>query len=239
MRVLVTRPQAKAEKTCAQLSAMGHEPVAMPLFTPVHFTDMARDMLAFNNWSALAVTSTEALAGIEAGRDAPELQHRPLFAVGPETARQARLAGFERVFTGAGNGEALAAMIAQNAQLCSDAAPLLYLAGSPRSPMLERQLKTLHIAFETATVYVMKTLDYREEQIQALAGEADAILFYSRMTATRFFALGAARLIAQRPSPPALVCLSPNVALAVPAELSGHIRIADTPHEQSMLALLP
>jgi len=237
MRVLVTRPQNKAEKTGALLAAMGHQPVAMPLFETVHHVDEAREAIARESWAALAVTSTEALHGIEAKRDAPDMIDRPVFAVGTETAGRAKEAGFTRVFTGQGNGERLAEAIAAEPSLFVRA-PLLYLAGSPRAPYLERRLEALHVPFVTATVYAMEPLNYDAAEIDTLVGTADAILFYSHMTAARFFALGAGRALAKRDEPPALICLSANVAHAVPAELSDHVRIADRTTEKSLLALL-
>ncbi|MGV0909199.1 uroporphyrinogen-III synthase [Martelella sp. FOR1707] len=238
MRVLVTRPQNKAEKTGALLSAMGHQPVSMPLFKTVHHVDEAREAIARESWAALAVTSTEALHGIEAKRDAREMIDRPVFAVGTETAGRARDAGFTRVFTGQGNGERLAEAIAAEPSLFVRA-PLLYLAGSPRAPLLERRLEALHVPFETVTIYAMEPLNYDAKEVDALVGAADAILFYSHMTAARFFALGAGRALAKRDEPPALLCLSANVAHAVPAELADHVRIADRTTEKSLLALLP
>lgn len=237
MRVLVTRPQNKAEKTGALLSAMGHQPVAMPLFETVHHPDKARDAIARKNWGALAFTSTEALHGIDANRHAPDMIDRPVFAVGAETAGRAIEAGFTRVFTGTGNGAELADAIAAEPSLFIRA-PLLYLAGSPRAPYLERRLEALPIPFETVTVYAMEPLDYSAAEIATLAGAADAILFYSHMTAAHFFALGAAETLAKRQDPPALICLSANVAHAVPAELAGHIRVAEAANEKSLLALL-
>jgi len=238
MRVLVTRPQNKAEKTGALLTAMGHQPVSMPLFKTVHHPDKARDTIARESWAALAVTSTEALHGIEAKRDAREMIDRPVFAVGAETAGRAKDVGFTRVFTGQGNGERLAEAIAAEPSLFVRA-PLLYLAGSPRAPWLERRLEALHVPFETATVYAMEPVHYDASEIGPLVEAADAILLYSHMTAARFFALGAGRAIAKRSTPPALLCLSNNVAHAVPAEVADHMRIADMATEKSLLALLP
>ena len=237
MRVLVTRPQNKAEKTGALLAAMGHQPVSMPLFETVHHSDKARDTIARESWAALAVTSTEALHGIEAKRDAPDMIDRPVFAVGAETAGRAKDAGFTRVFTGQGNGERLAEAIAAEPSLFIRA-PLLYLAGSPRAPWLERRLEALHVPFETVTVYAMEPVTYAVAEIETRVGAVDAILFYSHMTAARFFALGAGKALAKRNEPPALICLSANVAHAVPAELADHVRIADRTNEKSLLALL-
>lgn len=237
MRVLVTRPHNKAEKTGALLAAMGHQPVAMPLFETVHHPDRVRETIAREPWSALALTSTEALHGIDAARDAADMVDRPVFAVGAETASRAIEAGFTRVFTGTGNGEQLAEAIAAEPSLFARA-PLLYLAGAPRAPYLERRLAALHVPFETVTVYAMEPVAYDAAEVEALTGGSDAILFYSHMTAARFFALGAAKGLAARANPPALICLSANVAHAVPAELAGHVRIAEAANEKSLLALL-
>ena len=238
MRVLVTRPAEKALKTGALLERLGHQPVALPLFHTVHDADGARHALKRQSWAALAATSTEALKDLDAERDAPALRDRPLFAVGAETAHAALAAGFTRIFTGTGNGEALAEAIAAERSLFSKT-PLLYLAGSLRAPHLERRLAALGVPFETVAVYTMAPIDHAASDLSVAIQDADAILFYSQMTAMRFFALGAANILRESASAPLFLCLSENVAKAVPAAFAGAVRIAGAPNEESLLSLLP
>lgn len=89
MRIVITRPQRLGERTAAKLEALGHEPVLLPLFYPVHHGERAVSALSAP-LAAIAVTSAEALRALETSRDglAPYLSE-PLFAVGGATAEAA------------------------------------------------------------------------------------------------------------------------------------------------------
>nr|WP_272209901.1 uroporphyrinogen-III synthase [Marinicella sp. W31]MDC2875739.1 uroporphyrinogen-III synthase [Marinicella sp. W31] len=238
MRVLVTRPQEKAASTCARLEAMGHAAFQMPLFRPVHFEDAVRNAIGPNRWSALAVTSTEALYGVNAERDAPGMKDRPVFAVGHKTAEAARTAGFNRIVEGGGNGQSLASTIA--ACPPDEDAPLLYLAGSQRAPFFEEALQQYNIAFETVTVYAMRPVVVSPAQAEKIltAARPDAILFYSAAGAARFFALVRPTLLEEFGLQPEFLCLSAAVAAGLPGNLSAMARIAETPDENSLFGLL-
>ncbi|WP_319519091.1 uroporphyrinogen-III synthase [uncultured Martelella sp.] len=238
MRVLVTRPEAKAARTCARLEAMGHQAFQLPLFRPVHAEGAARRSIGPGYWSALAVTSTEALHDVVADRDATSMKDRPVFAVGKKTAEAARKAGFTRVIEGSGNGERLAETIA--ASDFDRAAPLLYLAGCPRAPFFEQALERLKVDFETVTVYVMQPAINVPAQAETLLKKAkpDAVLFYSTAGASRFFDLVRCELMAEFGLHPQFLCLSAAVAAAIPEAMSSAVRIAETPDETSLLALL-
>src|SRR5262245_13133093 len=99
-RVLVTRPEPGASRTARRLAEQGFEPVVLPLteiraLPSDHFPDAA-------NVDAVAVTSANAI------RHAPRplistLAGKPVFAIGGETARAVKNAGFATVFEGRGN----------------------------------------------------------------------------------------------------------------------------------------
>ena len=238
MRVLVTRPEEKAARTCRRLEALGHQPFRLPLFRPVHCDDAARKAVATNQWAALAVTSGEALHDLRAKRDAPAMKDRPIFAVGEATAEIARGAGFTDVIAGKGNGQALAETIA--AVSGGLEAPLLYLAGEPRAPSFERALEANGIAFETVTVYVMQPVDYARNFVETALRQAmpDAVMLYSVASARRFFELGSVEMLYNLNLSPEFLCMSETVANDVPEALSALVRIAKTPDEESLLRLL-
>ncbi|WP_024706558.1 uroporphyrinogen-III synthase [Martelella sp. AD-3] len=236
MRLLVTRPKEKAERTCARLAAMGHEAFSLPLFCAVHFDDAAKAALGARSWRALAVTSAEALQKIDAGRDAADMRDRPLFAVGDKTARAARAAGFTRVIDGGGDGERLAEAIA--AFPPSGDGPLLYLAGDPRAPFFEAALRRFGVAFETVTAYAMRPVADLPVVAILEAARPQAVLFYSAAAAARFFALAPPQLLAEYGLKPLFLCLSAKVAASVPACLSASVRIGGAPDEEGLLALL-
>src|SRR5262249_57282305 len=100
MRVVVTRPQADAERTAAALRARGHDVLVTPL--------MRVEPIAVNldgQWSALAITSANAPNAIARNPARDMLVKLPLLAIGRrsgEAARPARVAGVTSVEGGVG-----------------------------------------------------------------------------------------------------------------------------------------
>ena len=94
MAVLVTRPHPDDETTAASLRARGFEVLRAPMlrFEPVAVHE---DMNA--RYSAVIVTSANALRGIEPHLKGHRMLELPLFAVGEHTAAAARRAGFTHV----------------------------------------------------------------------------------------------------------------------------------------------
>jgi uroporphyrinogen-III synthase len=155
------------------------------------------------------------------------------------TAEEARTAGFASVTASSGNGADLATLIA--GQPADQTAPaILYLAGSPRAETFETRAKALGLTLTVAECYRMRPLDVPVEILRTIfATEApDAILFYSRQTAERFFALHDISTHLDALIGIRLLCLSRTVADAVPPELQGHVAIAETPDETSLLSLI-
>src|SRR5262249_61909322 len=77
MRVVVTRPQADAERTAAALRARGHDVLVTPL--------MRLEPIAVNldgQWSALAITSANAPNAIARNPARDMLVKLPLLAIG-------------------------------------------------------------------------------------------------------------------------------------------------------------
>lgn len=103
MRVWITRTEPGAARTARAVSNLGHEPVVAPL---LHRRDLPADLPPH---PAIAFTSPNAVAVF--GRLSPDRSAR-VFAVGDATARAARDAGFSEVTSAAGDGRALAALIA-------------------------------------------------------------------------------------------------------------------------------
>src|SRR3954471_9211678 len=104
MAVLVTRPHPDDETTAGALRARGFEVLQAPMlrFEPVPFHDDADA-----SYSAVIVTSTNALRGLAPHLAGSRLLKLPLFAVGERTASAARDAGFGNVMTAKGDAIAL------------------------------------------------------------------------------------------------------------------------------------
>lgn len=234
MRVIVTRPRHRAVRTASRLRRLGHEPVLLPLTEPVHDLQAAATALARPH-AALAVTSAEALHAL-ARCQADLAPHRagPVFAVGTATARAATELGFADVRTGPGDGRGLAETIATNA---ADGA-LLYLAGRPRSPHFETALAARNIPLDVVELYRMQPVSYDEADVRAMMGDPvpDAVLLYSAEAARLFFkAIGPYSF---DPEGMAILLIGENLRDQVPRRFHGNVRLAATPDEDGLFALL-
>ncbi|HBF30059.1 uroporphyrinogen-III synthase [Rhizobium sp.] len=238
MRVLVTRAEKASQKTAAHLLALGHEPVLLPLARPVHTPQNALTALAKPH-SSLIITSTEALRALESIQEqlTPHFS-TPLFVVGAATAKAAQRLGFLQLETADGDGTALAELLGKKTS--PNAAPLLYLAGTPRAKALERGLNAQALSVETAEVYRMETIAYLVEDIvQHLDHKPiDAVLLYSAETARRFCALPIREKVAELFASLRCFCLSQQVAKSLAEPFNSNISIAQKPDEESLLALL-
>jgi uroporphyrinogen-III synthase len=236
LRVLVTRPEISAAKTAERLKLLGHDPVLLPLSNAVHHPDVAADALTSPH-SALIVTSAEAFRVLGAiGSDAGIDYSTTLFAVGEKTASAARSAGFSNIHIGSGDGIGLADLIAS--KLDQPDLPLLYLAGKPRAGSLEIRLEELGLPVRVAEIYEMIPVDYRPEEIdeRLRAHPPQAVLLYSRENAARFFEIIEQHAVSLPET--AFLCISTRTADAVPAAFRPRFRIAESPDETALFALL-
>lgn len=233
MRVLVTRPEPSATRTAERLKAMGHEPLLLPLFVATHDRSAIERTLADERPDALVVTSAEALRALGTAGSLADL---PLFAVGDRTAAAAREAGFHTIETAAGDGRALAGLLA--ARFSNAPKPsLLYLAGEPRAPHLEQALAEQRFTVKPAICYRMQPVELTASEVQAVFDrKPEAVLLYSSEAARRFFDLVADHL--QKGLAGRILCLSPAIAAVVPADMSEQIECAASPDENSLFALL-
>lgn len=241
MRVLVTRPEPAATRTAERLRALGHEPVVMPLSVAKRFPERVAEALQ-SNLAGIMVTSAEAIRTLAETDPAERAWTRlPLFAVGEATAATARDAGFGTVFAGAGDGTSLARLVEEQSEVWSGTnRPLLYLAGTPRSPSLETALEQARVPFRICECYRMEFSNPTHEmQVRTLTNPIpDAVLHYSKESLRRFLALS---LIEERSDLLAQivpVCMSATVVEELPPAIRNRARIASEPNEDSILSLL-
>ena len=142
MAVLVTRPHPDDETTAASLRARGFEVLRAPMlrFEPVAVHE---DMNA--RYSAVIVTSANALRGIEPHLKGHRMLELPLFAVGEHTAAAARRAGFTHVVSANADAANLRYLVLASlrAKELKKASTLLYLAGAELSRDLASELVTI------------------------------------------------------------------------------------------------
>lgn len=240
MRVLVTRPPEAGKKTAATLRTRGHEPVLLPLSTPIRHPEAALSALTLPH-AAIAVTSAEAIRTLSALADrlTPFLAD-PVFAVGPSSANAARGLGFTNVIAAGGDGATLASCVSAHLGEARQDGALLYLAGSPRSPVFEARLAVYGVHVTVAECYEMTPVQNASTALRHIfeARRIDAVLLYSAETAKRFFAAVEASGIHEMPRDIRFCCMSNNVLAAVPAEFRQRASVAASPDETALLALL-
>ena len=239
MAVLVTRPHPDDETTAASLRARGFDVLRAPLlrFEPVAFHD---DMNA--RYSAVIVTSANALRGIEPHLKGHRMLELPLFAVGEHTAAAARRAGFTHVVSANGDAANLRDLVLASlrAKELKKASTLLYLAGAEIARDLASELEESGFRVVTQTTYRMiavKSLP-RETCDAFAANQVEAVLHYSQRSARAF--LDAARAAGVEISALAIpqCCISAAVASVVRDAGATQVVVAATPDENALFEAL-
>jgi uroporphyrinogen-III synthase len=106
--LLILRPEPGASESLARAARLGLNAVAAPLFTVGPLAWEAPDPRRYD-----AILLTSANAARHGGEKLRRYAHLPCFAVGEATAAAAGTAGFEVVATGASDGAAIAARMAE------------------------------------------------------------------------------------------------------------------------------
>ena len=233
MRILLTRPQADAERTAAALRARGHEVVVAPLLDIAIVPDAE---LSGGPWAAILVTSANAVRAIAGHHRRDALHGVPVFTVGRHTAQDMRAAGFTNVTSADGNVTDLANLVAARMK---PAARLLYLAGEERSGDLAGTLRAQDFAVDTALVYHAVTAPtLPRHAAEALAAGIGGVLHFSRRSAEAY--VNAARnsgLAEAALTTPSHFCLSARIAEPLAQAGAMNIRIAVRPEETALIEL--
>lgn len=232
MRVVLTRPQEDSERTAAALRAQGHDVLIAPLLRvePVEAKLTAA-------WGGIVITSANAVVAIAASPVREGLIKLPLYAVGKRTAAAARAAGFTDIITAGGDVRDLLRNIV--ARRADDKGPLLYLAGEDRSGDLIGDLAVRGIAAEMAVVYRAAAAPFSAALIEMLkAGEADAVLHFSRRSAESYLAGAQAAQVATPALAVAHYCLSAQIAAPLQAAGGARVVVAKRPDEAAMIELV-
>jgi len=239
MAVLVTRPHPDDETTAASLRARGFDVLRAPMlrFEPVAVHE---DMNA--RYSAVIVTSANALRGVEPLLKGHRMLELPLFAVGDHTAAAARRAGFTHVVSANGDAANLRDLVLASlrAKELKKASTLLYLAGAEIARDLASELEESGFRVVTQTTYRMiavKSLPSEARDAFA-ANQVGAVLHYSQRSARAF--LDAARAAGVEISALAIpqCCISATVASVVHDAGATQVVVAATPDENALFEAL-
>ena len=235
MRLLVTRPEADAERTAAVLRSRGHDVTVAPL---LRIEPVANADIGDGPWAAILVTSANATAAVRAQKRFAELKNVPVLAVGERTAQAMREAGFASVISGAGGASELMRIAAERLK---GGVPLLYLAGADRSGDIAGDLTAQNFIVHTAVVYRAVATDILPRAAtDALTEGVDGVLHFSRRSAEAYIRSAAkAGLSGVAVKRPVHFCLSARVAEPLAEAGAGNIRIAPQSDEAALVALIP
>ena len=228
MRVAVTRPEEDAGPLTAKLAAMGHEVVMAPLLEIRPRAGVAIPALP---WQAIAVTSANGIRALPGGHNLTSFR---TLTVGPQSLKAALAAGFTAEAHG-GDVDGLAAFIRDH--LDPRAGPILYLSGAETAGDLEAQLAAAGFACRRVVLYdaaPAETLGPVEDALRQ--GRLDAVLLYSPRSAKIWRGLVEAAGLHAEAARPCHLCLSRNVAAALPE--GWNTAIAASPDEAAILRLL-
>jgi uroporphyrinogen-III synthase len=235
VRLLVTRPEPDGVRTATVLRARGHDVVAAALLRVESIADVE---LGGGPWSALVLTSPNALAAIGAHPRRAELLGLPVVAVGRRTAAAARAAGFADVTAGGGAARDLVAHIRQSFKGRRD--PLLYLAGQDRSRDLAGELAPHGTVVRTIVVYRAVKAEIFSPAVAALlaGGRLDGVLHFSRRSAEAYLQCARASGLLDQALRLSHYCLSDRIAEPLMQAGAGSVRVAERPEEAALIDLI-
>lgn len=226
-RVLVTRAAPEAWATARRLAAEGFEPVVAPMLEIVY---LAYPDLALDDAQALLFTSVNGVRAFAAASDRRDLR---VLCVGEATAQAARKAGFKDALSADGDSTALETLA--KAALDPRKGAVMHASGAEVAGDLTAGLARAGFTARRAVVYRALAADALPAGAMDRLGAA---LFHSPRGASVFADLvhdaGAAESVRGADA----LCLSAAVAAAAEALPWRTIRVAQTPREDALLALL-
>lgn len=202
--VLVTRPMDEATPTAEKLEAQGHRVIIAPMIQidPVSFEIPDEDR-------SLIITSKN---GARHGLANVGNKDRAIYAVGEETANEARKLGFTNITVGPGTARELVPILLEAG--ITHKRKYTHLAGNVISYNIADVLRGEDIDAEATTTYQSLPLRSYSAGVQEAMeeGEIDIALFYSPRTATTFEEAAAEYGRSDWLSKIDAVCLSTRVA---------------------------
>lgn len=230
--VLVTRPEPDAALSAAQLGQLGITPVVAPLLRRV---GLLANLPKPDGFSALALTSANALRELARRGVAAAYRHLPAFTVGDHTAREARELGFADVRSAGGRLGDLVELLAH----AGIGGPVLYFAGKHLSGDLAKSLAPYALPVTTVRIYDMVPVDgVPAELVERIErDEIHAAMLYSRRTAQAFVDLFGPRLSRAAHLKLAMLCLSEKVAEPLLGNHFVRISLADRVDDEAMMSL--
>jgi uroporphyrinogen-III synthase len=227
MRILVTRPLADSEEIAACLAERGHQALVAPLLTPRFDQGPKPELGDVRAILATSANGIRALVAHTARRDFF------VFAVGPQTAQQAKISGFTQVRNADGDAKALAEAVARWADPKDI---LLHVCGQDAPATLAESLTLKGFTVRRAPLYAIEPATQlpRDAQVALRNKLLDGAMFFSPRSA-RIFRVLADGLPTDRLT---AFCISPASAQALAPMSFARMLVAQRPSQAAMLALL-
>lgn len=233
MRLLLTRPEAESQSLRDRLQALGHAADTAPMLAIRQKREVP---LSLDGVTALLFTSAN---GVRAFADLEPRRDFIVYAVGPASALAARAAGFTQVEAAGGDVHLLADLV--RARHSRAAGALLHAAGSARAGDLQAMLQQDGYDVRRTVLYDAETAIALPPAVagQFAAKAYDGVLFFSPRTAATFVNLVRAAGIEGGATLATAFCLSDNVAREAAVLPWAAVKVARSPGEADLVALLP
>ena len=230
MRILVTRPLEDGTEIARLLAARGHQAMLAPLLEPrFEQGPLLEAGTMLDGVAAILATSAN---GIRALRPRTARRDIPIFAVGPQTANEARSAGFTDVRSADGDAKALAEA---TQGWVSPGATLLHVCAEDAPGTLSDRLNQAGFTVRRCALYRIEPATRLPPETQAAlhARALDAAMFFSPRTAGIFV-----RLVEGLPTDGlTALCISQATAQVLASGDFAQIKVAARPNQDAMLAL--
>lgn len=233
-KILITRPQEKAERTAKDIASFGMVGMVAPV---LDVRAMAFSMPDLSLYGGLLFTSARAVDIFAKSLPARSFGFSlPVFTVGDQTAEAARKARFSDVRSASGDVTDLVDLVASQ----TGDAPYLHVRGKHVSAPLHVLLGARGIQAEILTVYETCFVDaFTPEVITAICeGKVQAVMLYSARSAQAFEGLVMAHNLTDAFADIKVLSISEAVLGYVRSIPWGGQYVAKTPDKHSFYALL-
>ena len=232
MHILLTRPEFDSHALAQTLGAMGASSTIAPLLEIIYETGPALDL---TNVQALLFTSAN---GVRAFVQRCGVRNILAIAVGDATARELEQNDFTNIKSAAGDVNTLGQLVTTT--LDPKAGELFHAAGSRLAGDLEGIVSMAGFKYRRQVLYRAETPDVFPLNATAAINDGliDGVLFFSPRTAKTFADLVKKAGIENKLGKITVYCLSPGVKKMVENLGWGEIKVAKTPEQSALLALL-
>lgn len=231
MRLVLTRPKKDGERLARKLRRFGHQVWLAPMLTinvfdRVDWPNFTPDILAAT--SANGVLALIAHAASFRQATGVRVQTLPLFAVGQQTARAAKRAGWQTIHTGQGDVNSLANQMKH----VSQQAEIWHISGEDQAGDLVKQLSAHGRQARRVKLYEAVQAQYLPKRVVNRLTAADGFVLYSVRSAQAFIACLNGRHLSAT-----AFCLSSKVADVMAAQ-GFATAIAEAPNDDAICRLI-